>query len=263
MDKKLFFYLLILAGLLTATFFSARSSGGNDSGELTTHEMTLLEDSGHFEINQHTDTVEPLFDQSQGLSLEELGNGDKPEPALLTAYQKFTGEEKGGSPLITFALFIASGILTGFLIVAYVLPNLVQRASEEVFGSSEKAKADPLATAQSHVAQGNWEAAIAAYQEAAEADPSNRLPWVEIAALQLDRLEEPDTALATLNQALERGNWRENDEAFFIFRKIDIHESRRDDHDRAIELLREVIAKFPQTRHSANANHKLRALGGV
>ena len=53
MDKKLFFYLLILAGLLTATFFSARSSVGNDSGELTTHEMTLLEDSGHFEINQH------------------------------------------------------------------------------------------------------------------------------------------------------------------------------------------------------------------
>lgn len=79
--------------------------------------------------------------------------------------------------------------------------------------------------------------------------------------LQRERLNDPAAALATLDQALERGNWRENDETFFIFRKIDIFENDIKQHDQAVSLLRDVIDRFPQTRHSANAMHKLHELG--
>lgn len=261
MDKKLILYLVILAGLIGATFFSVKSSKEGEVGVLTPYEMTLLENTGHFEIDQNTDSLEPLYDASEGLSDDALGNGEKPSKEVLAAYRKFLGEEKGGSPMLTFGLFIITGIFTGFLIVTYVLPHVVQRASEEVFGSSEKVGYNPLTTAQALVAQGDWNGAINAYMEAAVAEPDNRLPWVEIAMLQLERLEDPTASLATLNEALARGGWRENDEAFFIFRKIEIHESRRGDRNRAIELLREVIERFPQTRHAANANHKLHELG--
>ncbi len=143
-----------------------------------------------------------------------------------------------------------------------MLPNLVQKASEEVFGSTEKAEGpDALARAQSAVAQGDWQQAISCYQEAGEKEPENRLPWIEISMLQRERLNDPAAALATLDQALERGNWRENDETFFIFRKIDIFENDIKQHDQAVSLLRDVIDRFPQTRHSANAMHKLHELG--
>ena len=66
--------------------------------------------------------------------------------------------------------------------------------------------------------------------------------------------------MQTLDQALARGNWRENDEAFFIFRKIDIFENHLQQKEQALACLQDVIERFPQTRHSANAMHKLREL---
>lgn len=266
MDKKLVFYLAILAALLLVTVMSVLANRNAESGVLTIDEMILLEDTGHFEISETAgnDILEPLYDPSEPLTATQLGNGETPSPEVLAAYQKFTGDfsTAAASPLLSFGLFVVTGIFTGFLVVTYLLPAVVQRASEEVLGSSESmGPADSLSRAQGLVAQGNWDDAIAAYRQSAQEQPDNRLPWVEIAMLQLERKEDPEAAVATLNEALARGGWRENDEAFFIFRKIEIHENHLPNHERAIELLREVIARFPETRHSANANHKLRELG--
>lgn len=264
MDKKLIIYLAILAALLIATVMSVIGHQTAESSVLSMNEMILLEDTGHFEIGAvgSNDVLEPLYDTSQNLTPEQLGNGETPDPEVLAAYHKFTGDFKTSSPWVAFGLFIVTGIFTGFLVVSYLLPAFVQRASEEVLGSTEGVgPMDSLSRAQGLVAQGDWDGAIAAYRQGTLDEPENRLPWVEIAMLQLERKEDPEAAVATLNEAIQRGNWRENDEAFFIFRKIDIHEKNLANHDRAIELLREVIERFPETRHSANANHKLHELG--
>ena len=263
MDKKLILYLLILAALVTATVLSVKSSKKTENGtSLSNDEMELLIDTGHFDYSTQDGSLIPLNEEGPKLTPEQLGDGEEPAPEVAAAYNKFLGEKEGGSPLITFALFIATGVFVAFLIISYVLPNLVQRASEEVYGSTEKVGSpDALSQAQANVAQGDWEQAIASYQEAAVADPSNRLPWVEIAAIQRDRLEDPELALATLDNALARGSWRENDEAFFLFRKIEIHEDDLNQRSQAVAVLREVMEKFPQTRHYANAMHKLRELG--
>jgi outer membrane protein assembly factor BamD (BamD/ComL family) len=42
-----------------------------------------------------------------------------------------------------------------------------------------------------------------------------------------------------------------------MFRMIEIHLEKKKDYDKAREALNEVIAKFPNTRHSANAHHKI------
>lgn len=261
MDKKLILYLLILAGLVTATVMSARSSKQVDAS-LTSDEMEMLEDTGHFDIDPNENVLVPLYEEGTQLSPEELGNGEQPSAALTAAYDKFLGTGKKGSPFLTFALFILTGIFTGFLVVTYVLPNIVQRASEEVYGSTEKVGApSTLMQAQAAVAQGEWEQAIDYYKKVATEEPDNRLPWVEIAMLQRERLENPHAALLTLEQALARGGWRENDEAFFLFRKIEIFENDVNEHEQAVALLRDVIERFPQTRHSANAMHKLHEMG--
>lgn len=263
MDKKLILYLLILIGLIVATVISTQSSKNTTRDtSLTSEQIDLLLDTGYFDLDSNKGNLMPLYEEEQKLTPKELGDGEEPSPELLTAYNKYLGESEGTSPIITFILFIVTGIFTGFLIVTYLLPNLVQRASEEVYGSTEKVGApDTLTQAQANVAQGNWDQAIANYQQAAEEDPSNRLPWIEIAMLQKERLENPTLALQTLNQALARGNWRENDEAFFMFRKIDIYENDLKERPKSISLLRDIIERFPQTRHSANANHKLHELG--
>ncbi|MDQ8190525.1 tetratricopeptide repeat protein [Roseibacillus persicicus] len=261
MDKKLILYLIILAGLVTATVKSVQSSKEVDT-TLTTNEIELLEDTGHFDLDPNENVLIPLYEEGTQLSPEELANGEEPSAELAAAYEKFLGTGKKGSPILTFALFIVTGVFTGFLIVSYILPNVVQRASEEVYGSTQKVGGpSALTRAQAAVAQGEWEQAIELYQEAATEEPDNRLPWVEIAMLQRERLENPHAALLTLEQALARGGWRENDEAFFLFRKIEIFENDLNEHDQAITLLRDVIDRFPQTRHSANAMHKLHELG--
>ena len=263
MDKKLILYLLILVGLIVATVISGKSSKAAD-GEtsLSSEEIEVLLDTGHFDIDPNENTLIPLYEEGSKLTPMQLGDGEEPSPELAAAYDQFLGESEDGSPFLTFALFIITGIFTGFLIVVYVLPNIVQRASEEVYGSSEKVGAPSFLTqAQAKVAQGEWDQAIASYEQAAAEDPDNRLPWVEIAMLQRERLENPPLALQTLDAALARGNWRENDEAFFIFRKIEIYENDLKQHDKAVSLLHELIAKFPDTRHSANAKHKLHEMG--
>jgi hypothetical protein len=262
MDKKLILYLCVLAALVVATSLAVLSSRDADAGQMDVNDKLLLEDTGHFEIDPVSDKLEPLSPSADNLSPEELGNGEKPSPAVMAAYKKYTGVVEGTSPWVTFILFIITGIFVGFLIVGYVLPNFVQRASEEVLGSSERTgPADAVTQAQAYVAQGEWDEAIARYRQAAKEQPENRLPWVKIGMLQLERKEDPEAALKTFNEALERGGWRENDEAFFIFRKIEIHENHLNNHDRAVTLLHEVIERFPETRHSANANHKLHELG--
>lgn len=263
LDKKLILYLVILAGLMAATIISAISSKkGEENGELSSDEMELLLDTGKFDLNSDGDELIALNGDDVELSPEELGGGEKPSPELAAAYRKFVNESEGTSPIFTFAFFVLTGVFTGFLIITYVLPNLVQRASEEVYGSTEKSEGpSALARAQAKVAQGEWDEAIANFREAAIEDPTNRLPWIEIAMLQRERLDDPSLAVQTLDDALARGDWRENDEAFFIFRKIDLFENDLKKHDEAVALLRNVIERFPQTRHSANAMHKLHELG--
>ena len=70
-------------------------------------------------------------------------------------------------------------------------------------------------------------------------------------------------AVETLREALESHEWRENDAAFFMFRIADIYENDLDNHDGAIAILKQVLEVLPETRHSANATHKLREFGAI
>ena len=91
----------------------------------------------------------------------------------------------------------------------------------------------------------------------------NRFPWVEIAKIQHDNLEDPDAAIATLRDALESHEWKVNDAAFFMFRLAELYEEDKAELTQSIGILHQVVSLFPETRHSANATHRLRELGAI
>jgi tetratricopeptide (TPR) repeat protein len=158
--------------------------------------------------------------------------------------------------------FVTAGVV-GIFFVMQVLPVLAHRMTHAVYDSGEMVEADPMHDARSLVAQGEYEAAIESFRAAAAADRLNRLPYVEISKIQRSHLDDPQAAIQTIRQALESQEWQENDAAYFMFRLAELYDEDTHDRDSAVSILYQVMQQFPETRHSANARHKLHEWGLV
>jgi tetratricopeptide (TPR) repeat protein len=188
-------------------------------------------------------------------ALQEKGDGDSDDKAkvLENKVSGMEGEKTFNGILLTF---LAAG-LVGIFFVMTVLPFLAQGLSQGVIGSNEKVEKDAMSEARSLVAQGDYAGAIEAYRKASEADPLNRMPWVEIVKLQKEHLEDPQAAIQTIRHALESQEWEVNDAAYFLFRLAELYNEVDGNRASAVAIMNQVIEQFPETRHSANAAHKL------
>jgi tetratricopeptide (TPR) repeat protein len=155
--------------------------------------------------------------------------------------------------------FLTAGVL-GITAVVYVLPLLAQKATHSVYDSGEEIQHTAQEEARVALAQGDYPAAIAAFRKAAAEEPGNRLPWLEIAKIQRGHDENPFGAIQTLKDALKSHEWPEDDRAFFLFRLAELYD-QVSDRDQAAGVLRQVIEELPETRHAANARHKLHEFG--
>ncbi len=177
---------------------------------------------------------------------------------------KSTIDTKSNEKLFSGILlaFLTAG-LVGMVVVVDLLPMLAHKATHSVYDSGEKVDndADAMHAARSKVAQGDYEGAIESFREAAKADPLNRLPWVEIAKIQREQLEDPAAAIQTIRYALESQEWEVNNAAYFLFRLAELYDEDAGDRTSAATMLNQVIEQFPETRHSANARHKLHEWG--
>ncbi len=160
------------------------------------------------------------------------------------------------------ALLLA-GVYLGILFVMYILPAITDKATSAVLDSNELVESDPLHDARAAYARGEYELAMEVYQSVTGPDPYNRLPWVEIAKIQHDNLEDPEASIVTLRNALESHEWPVNDAAYFMGRLSEIYATDLNDQKSAIAILNQMIELFPETRHSANATHKLREMGEI
>ena len=174
-----------------------------------------------------------------------------------------SGLGDAGRVLIRLAVCLLVGIYSGAMFLAYGLPAIVQRATVEMYGSGEEVETDPMHDARNLVAQGDYAGAIEAYRTVAAEHPDDRFPWVEMAKIQNSNLEDPDAAIATLKEGLEAHEWTVNNAAFFLFRIAGLYEEEKEDMDTTVQLLQQIVELFPETRHSANATHRLRELGAI
>ncbi|WP_367870468.1 tol-pal system YbgF family protein [Luteolibacter sp. Populi] len=195
--------------------------------------------------------------------LTEMKNSgeDVLEPDDIVKQESLVDSKEGEKTFSGILLAFMTAGLVGIVFVIHVLPAIAHRFTHAVYDSAEEVEKDPMHDGRAKVAQGDWEGAIAAFRLAAEAQPLNRLPWVEIAKIQVDQLEDAPAAVQTLRTAIEGQEWEENDAAFLMFRVAEIYEKEIGDHANAATIMQQVIDQFPDTRHSANARHKLREWG--
>ncbi|RYD28024.1 MAG: tetratricopeptide repeat protein [Verrucomicrobiaceae bacterium] len=188
--------------------------------------------------------------------IDEIDSNGDPEDLLKDLnpkLQSLEGEKTFNGILLTF---LCAG-LVGIVFVVYLLPFFAQRVTHAVYDSAEVVEKDAMHDARSLMAQGDYEGAIAAFQQAATVDPLNRLPWVEIAKIQKDNLGDSGAAIQTIRHALESQAWEVNDAAYFLFRLAELYDEVEGDRASAVAIMNQVVEQFPGTRHSANAGHKL------
>lgn len=191
-------------------------------------------------------------------ALENAGIDENNElPKLKAELDARTNEKLFSGILLAF---LSAG-LVGMVVVIDLLPILAHKATHSVYDSGEQVEEDAMHAARSKVAQGDYAGAIEAFREAAKADPLNRLPWVEIAKIQREQLQDPAAAIQTIRYALESQEWEVNNAAYFLFRLAELYDEDAGDRTSAATMLNQVIEQFPETRHSANARHKLHEWG--
>ena len=158
---------------------------------------------------------------------------------------------------------VVSVLYAAVIFIVFILPSIVHRATHQIYDSGEMVEKDPLHDARALFAQGDYQGAIEIYREVGEKGEDDRFPWVEIAKIQTEKLEDPDAAVSTLRRALGDFDWEEKDAAFMMFRLADLYENDKGDKQMTVDILEQVVAMFPETRHSANATHRLRELGAL
>ncbi len=191
--------------------------------------------------------------QQEIVQIEESGDSESKVADMKAKLDSMDGERTIEGILLTF---LSAG-LVGIFFVVYALPFFAQRATHAIFDSAEMVEKDVMHDARSLMAQGNYVGAIEAFKVAAAADPLNRLPWVEIAKIYKDHLEDPAAAVATIRHALESQEWEVNDAAYFLFRLAELYNEVNGDRASAVAIMHQVVEQFPETRHSANAKTKL------
>lgn len=188
--------------------------------------------------------------------LEVVENNGDPKDEAEGIEDELRGVE-GERLLMGMLLTIGTCLVGGVFAWAYLLPFLAQRATGALYDSGELLEKDSLREAHSMLAQGEYEEAFKAFRKAADEDPTNRLPWVEMAKVQRTNLHDPQAAVNVLREALEAHAWEPDDAAFLLFRIAEIYDEDLADRASGRIIMQQVIDAFPESRHSANATHKL------
>ena len=156
-----------------------------------------------------------------------------------------------------FATFLLLTVGVALCFALFILPAIGEWVGNLFYSAPEEVEQDKYAEAASKIAQGDYEGAIKAYRQISKDEPDTRYPHVEIAKIQLENLDDVDTAIMTIQSALDSKEWPDNDTAYFMFRLSELYQQHKGDDETAKAFLRRVMEAFPETRHSANAHHKL------
>ncbi len=173
---------------------------------------------------------------------------------VLMAVWHFVKEADEGVQLI---FFIAIGVGGGLWAIKFLIPWLGDTIGTFFYSSGEEIQMDDAMKAAAKVAQGDYEGAIEEYEKLAKAHPEDPHPVAEIAKIHSDRFHDHPTAIEVLSRHLQNREWPVDDAAFLMFRIAEIHSDKLHDYDAAHSMLEEVITNFPNTRHSANAHHRI------
>ncbi len=181
--------------------------------------------------------------------------------AAVTLYivLKWHSEAWQGNPLIQFGAILGLAVILGFFFVIVVLPKLGDAVGTVMYSSGEEVAPDESMKAVAKIAAGDYEGAIVEYKNILQSKPDDTHTISEIAKTYSDKLHQPDQAIDFLRKQLEGQEWSQENAAFLLFRLADI-QTHMQDFESARVTFEHVVGTFPDTRHSANARHKITEL---
>lgn len=175
---------------------------------------------------------------------------------LLAVFAFFRVAPKMDVPTL-FAVVMLGGVVIAMLLAKLILPWIGDAVGGFFYSSGEKVDNSQSLRAAARLAQGDYAGAIAEYEKMLAANPGDSFAVSEIAKVRAERLHEPDKALQFLREKRAGGGWSDEDDAFLRFREVDVLAGAKGDHAAAEEALNEIMVRHANTRHAANAHHRL------
>lgn len=164
--------------------------------------------------------------------------------------------------LLVFGTAVVLGLAGGICVALYVLPAIGEKVGGLFFNPDEEIEKDVHSEAMARIAQGDYEGAVEAYRKVYEDDPTDTLSLSEMAKLYCEKLGDAEAGARVLEEAL--GNeWTPKDGAFLAERLVDVRWNYQRDGLAARALLIEIAETMPDTKHAANAQHRLREIERV
>lgn len=167
------------------------------------------------------------------------------------------------SRLIT-SIVVAAILGVGF--VAFALPQLARLFANFIYDQTPQEYIAPthLDAARSKKMQGEYEEAIELLKQAIEEDAPDRLAWVEMSQIQLENLDDPETAITTLETGFKSTEWEMDDDINFRFRIAELYLEHYQDRDAAVNLFKSILEDYPENElYAAQARSELHSLGVV
>jgi tetratricopeptide (TPR) repeat protein len=180
---------------------------------------------------------------------------------MLVLFQKAhvsQGINPDPSKLILYYLGVVGlGVVIGGIVSMSVLPAIGDQVGSFFYNPSTEIEKDPHHRALVKLANGDFQAAIDEYGKVVEKNPADTLALSEMVRIYCDKLHEPEPAAALLEGALQQEHWSNDDVAFLGERLVDIYWLHQRDGARSRSILLQIAEQMPETKHAANALHRL------
>jgi tetratricopeptide (TPR) repeat protein len=162
----------------------------------------------------------------------------------------------GTKIILLFGCIILIAVTIGGIIAVWVIPMVGEFIGNFFFNPNQQIEKSPHSDALAKIAQGDYEGAIEEYRKNLEQDPEDMHAFSEIIHIYCDKLHDHDAAEHFLEEAL-KNEWPPEQGAFIASRLVDVYWNHRRDASRARHVLMQIAESMPDTRHSANAIHRL------
>jgi tetratricopeptide (TPR) repeat protein len=185
----------------------------------------------------------------RGLVLRAVGWGGIPGAAIggLVGWYVTLGQS---SPIPAAAIFLGA-VLTAAVatVVPILLAGSAGKAALLALGSSGRAPArrKEYSFAQSLVARGLFEKALAAYQEEVARDPEDPEPYLRIGRLLRDDLGRPEEAAAWLRKARREAKVSPGQELILSRELVELYRNRLGRPEKALPELARMAERFSET----------------
>ena len=172
-----------------------------------------------------------------------------------------TGANPDGTGLVIgYLVIMGLGVIMAGILSMLVIPAIGDAVGSLIYNSPEQAPKNPHAPALAKINAGDLEGAVEEYKAVLEQTPDDTLAISEVVHLYCDKLGQPDEAATFLEAQIENGDWTNDQVAFLSTRLVDVYWLHQQDAFRSREILLQIAEQFPDTRHSANAFHRLQEI---